>query len=849
MRRRRIIKNSEQKNTVIMTLDEILEIPNLVANINHTHHLCSRNYIHYQEENITEDQIYLITQFFIHRDKQRNIELRHCLKKNCKVMDTIILLNERIYSQEELGLNDEEIKKIEQIVIGKRLGYKIFLDFIRNSDLTGYFILSNTDIFFNETVTNLRKSFLHLEKSMYAISRREIDSLGEITEKHINSDSQDTWILHSNNLIEDTTQFDFNLGVLGCDNRVTMLFHLLEFKIYNCPNFINTFHFHEDDKRDYSRDVVIPSPYLYPIPLLKHKKISLIKMNEENLKYITEDFITDWVKIKNGILFTRKHNTLKLRNFTSRYVCLTGNQKSIILFQRKILPKIKHSIILILIEADIIKIPKDILNNPFVSKIFQWNKEINHDKISCIPIGLNNDRQLAVLLKSNKNIQKEKLCLINFSVDSHPVRRKISENSELMKISTRMNYLPPEKTYHIRTYSDGKLPIDITNSNYYNELGKYKFVLSPRGGGEDCHRTWEALYMGCIPIVLSSSINEIYDELPVLVVNCWSEITEELLHSKWEEYQKREWNMEKLKMTYWLEKFEQIKENFTQENKKHIIITTTNENKTYCGFVPSVYQMWKKNYPNCHFVLGVISNKDREDDYIKRLEEFSDDFYLFKNEEDVDSGVQAKVSRLYLSTLYDQEVVTIVDVDQYIFDFEWMKIKLEPAFDRKFVSLAYEAYIRTPDRGKWPMPYTSAPSDIFKKIVNYNNIDNYKDWLNSLKKISKPIDNKECIRNKFDKYSDESTLRYLVETHPERKSIYDIWVKVKREDATVYNEAKKRLDRWNWDRQFNTAKLKNGYFLDCWPVRPFEKNFDKLKPLLEHMNLDLSKDKIFLNGE
>jgi hypothetical protein len=32
----------------------------------------------------------------------------------------------------------------------------------------------------------------------------------------------------------------------------------------------------------------------------------------------------------------------------------------------------------------------------------------------------------------------------------------------------------------------------------------YAFVASPYGGGPDCHRTWEALILGCIPIVKSS---------------------------------------------------------------------------------------------------------------------------------------------------------------------------------------------------------------------------------------------------------------------------------------------------------------------------------------------------------
>ena len=35
------------------------------------------------------------------------------------------------------------------------------------------------------------------------------------------------------------------------------------------------------------------------------------------------------------------------------------------------------------------------------------------------------------------------------------------------------------------------------------DLQRSRFVLSPAGNGVDCHRTWEALLMGAVPIVPS----------------------------------------------------------------------------------------------------------------------------------------------------------------------------------------------------------------------------------------------------------------------------------------------------------------------------------------------------------
>ena len=55
---------------------------------------------------------------------------------------------------------------------------------------------------------------------------------------------------------------------------------------------------------------------------------------------------------------------------------------------------------------------------------------------------------------------------------------------------------------------------------------QYAFVVSPHGNGLDCHRTWESLVLGNIVIVKRSSLDDLYDQLPVVIVDDWNEITE-----------------------------------------------------------------------------------------------------------------------------------------------------------------------------------------------------------------------------------------------------------------------------------------------------------------------------------
>ena len=53
-------------------------------------------------------------------------------------------------------------------------------------------------------------------------------------------------------------------------------------------------------------------------------------------------------------------------------------------------------------------------------------------------------------------------------------------------------------------------PKSVNRKTSWINQSKYAFVLSPRGRGLDCHRTWEALCLGCIPIVKKSPITKLF---------------------------------------------------------------------------------------------------------------------------------------------------------------------------------------------------------------------------------------------------------------------------------------------------------------------------------------------------
>jgi len=89
---------------------------------------------------------------------------------------------------------------------------------------------------------------------------------------------------------------------------------------------------------------------------------------------------------------------------------------------------------------------------------------------------------------------------------------------------------------------------------------QFAFVVSPHGNGLDCHRTWEAIALGCIPIVKTSPLDPLYDGLPVLIVQQWSDITPELLKDTLTNYRDASefFHMEILNLSYWMNKIKKM---------------------------------------------------------------------------------------------------------------------------------------------------------------------------------------------------------------------------------------------------------------------------------------------------
>ena len=95
--------------------------------------------------------------------------------------------------------------------------------------------------------------------------------------------------------------------------------------------------------------------------------------------------------------------------------------------------------------------------------------------------------------------------------------------------------------------SNGIKNINVPSYAYLRMLPHFKFVISPEGNGIDCHRHYEALMAGCIPIVeRNEQLHEKYGDCPILFTDDYSEITPEYLTDKYKEILHKTWDFSRL---------------------------------------------------------------------------------------------------------------------------------------------------------------------------------------------------------------------------------------------------------------------------------------------------------------
>ena len=267
----------------------------------------------------------------------------------------------------------------------------------------------------------------------------------------------------------------------------------------------------------------------------------------------------------------------KLKNNKTNIFIINHHPGNIEYFNKIILPHIEYNLIIIGFYGDSTfpiecngwsekevlerrgKNYESIINNKYFIHWFSINKIIpDNEKFTSIPYGLDywqllNSNCFGCPIRSAKE-QDDILCRI--------IDNSLHFSNRIPKIYANWHlHITDSRHGMFRTHLQRIIPNNIIHydyprnrDDYWNECRKYTFVISPHGNGLDCIRTWESLCLGCIVIVKKSDIDNLYNELPVLIVDEWHDITEDLLNKTIDNFSKKQFNMEKITMKYWIDK-------------------------------------------------------------------------------------------------------------------------------------------------------------------------------------------------------------------------------------------------------------------------------------------------------
>lgn len=178
---------------------------------------------------------------------------------------------------------------------------------------------------------------------------------------------------------------------------------------------------------------------------------------------------------------------------------------------------------------------------------------VDCDFVSPIPIGIDfhtihrsphwGEKQ------THYSVQDKILDSISHRTNTHwnKLKNKVLLDAHL---TAHTNFTDRNDAYN--TFKDKKfaelIPQRKPRTEFWEYLRKYKFIVSPLGNGTDCHRTWEAIVLGVVPIVKKTYIYPLLKDFPILFVNSYDEVTESLLES----FQYPDtFPEEKLTLNYW----------------------------------------------------------------------------------------------------------------------------------------------------------------------------------------------------------------------------------------------------------------------------------------------------------
>ena len=191
----------------------------------------------------------------------------------------------------------------------------------------------------------------------------------------------------------------------------------------------------------------------------------------------------------------------------------------------------------------------EVVQNDNIGPFMSWEKHYGTHKhvVDYINYLTSNIKDRVSHMRSKRN--SKKILQARYSVCNTAVLESGGSPGFLKHVDFRKN---------LSEYIDAHTPFRsmplIDWSDNIREIKDYKYCLAPPGRGPDTFRIWESLVVGTIPIVFRGTIDKLYEDLPVLVLDNFEQLNEGYLNEQYDIIISRDdYKFEKLYLKYWLD--------------------------------------------------------------------------------------------------------------------------------------------------------------------------------------------------------------------------------------------------------------------------------------------------------
>jgi hypothetical protein len=470
----------------------------------------------------------------------------------------------------------------------------LFLDFKNNNKDKKIIFINNYKAFSGQKITLKNDNDYYILGELFCINNfivifSEKNELGKIKEKYPNNIF---FVNDEFNLIQDYTCHNLYISMTisyNCDyslyfdtgrnftyinekfiklNNLNKRYH-----IATTPGYFNNLNDEKIVPKDYIK--FIKAQNIYELIMILKDELKIQVKDQENFcEYVCSRGLLKSCDVQSSTPISSirelvNYDFSTLRPGSTIYVCGSAVPH----FVQVLAPQIPFGYILV--SGDCYKtVPNDLFLseqdfNNFINlpNLIHWFSQncviISHPKISQIPIGID----YHTLAECHRDwgsqttpLNQEKLLKAVIS-KAKPLDQRICQAYANFQF-LMTNKLSLDCIETINQVQKDLIFYETTKTKRLNtwvNQSKYAFVISPYSNGLDCCITWEALALGCILIIKTSPLDLLFNDLPVLIVNSWSDITQELLDNTIQEYSSKQFKTEKLKLNYWINKIQSIK--------------------------------------------------------------------------------------------------------------------------------------------------------------------------------------------------------------------------------------------------------------------------------------------------